>query len=100
MFAWCETHLHEYPSMDAAAEAVAGKLVPVAFRTARSWIGEYRSTGAVRAQTVVRPRTVCARTSSPSSRVRVVTIQWRHVQQHPKGCKHAANHLSASCRQV
>jgi len=39
---WCALHLHEYASMDAAAEAIAGKLVPVKFRTARSWIGDYR----------------------------------------------------------
>lgn len=41
VFAWCAAHLHEYSSMDAAAEAVAGKLVPVTFRTSRSWIGKY-----------------------------------------------------------
>lgn len=42
VFEWCASHLHEYPSMDSAAEAVAGILVPVKFRTARTWIGEYR----------------------------------------------------------
>lgn len=45
VFAWCEANIQDYPSMDAAAEAVAGKLVPVAFRTARKWIGEYRKKG-------------------------------------------------------
>ena len=45
VFAWCAAHIQDYRSMDAAAEAVAGKLVPVAFRTARSWIGEYRKQG-------------------------------------------------------
>lgn len=45
VFTWCAAHMHEYPSMDAAAEAVAGKVVPVAFRTARSWIGMYRKKG-------------------------------------------------------
>lgn len=39
---WCAEHLHEYASMDAAAEAVAGKLVPVTFRTVRGWVGEFR----------------------------------------------------------
>jgi hypothetical protein len=42
VFAWCARHLQDYASMDSAAEAVAGRIVPVAFRTARSWIGEYR----------------------------------------------------------
>jgi hypothetical protein len=45
VFEWCAAHLHEYPSMDAAAESIAGKVVPVTFRTARSWIGEYRKKG-------------------------------------------------------
>ena len=39
---WCEENLAKYRSMDAAADAVAGKLVPVKFRTARNWIAEYR----------------------------------------------------------
>lgn len=39
---WCESHLANYKSMDAAAEAIAGELVPVTFRTARKWIGEWR----------------------------------------------------------
>src|SRR5258708_38136378 len=42
VFAWCAVHLQEHPSMDAAAEAIAGNPFPIAFRTARSWIGEYR----------------------------------------------------------
>lgn len=42
VFDWCTSHLSEYPSMDAAAEAIAGNLVPVKFRTARSWISDYR----------------------------------------------------------
>jgi hypothetical protein len=37
---WYAIHKHEYGSKDSAAEAVAGKLVPVTFRTARSWISE------------------------------------------------------------
>lgn len=45
VFDWCAAHMHEYSSMDAAAEAAAGKIVPVTFRTARSWIGEYRKKG-------------------------------------------------------
>jgi len=44
VFEWCAVHLAEYPSLDAAAEAITGKgkLVPITFRTARGWIGEYR----------------------------------------------------------
>lgn len=42
VFVWCATQLDKQASMDAAAAMVAGKLVPIAFRTARSWIGEYR----------------------------------------------------------
>lgn len=40
---WYAQHKDEYPSMDKAAEAVVGpvKLVPVSFRTARAWIGEW-----------------------------------------------------------
>lgn len=38
---WYASHGHNYRSMDAAASAVAGRIAPIAFRTARSWIGEY-----------------------------------------------------------
>lgn len=38
---WCAKHRHEYPSMDRAAEAIAGTLVPVSVRTARLWVGEW-----------------------------------------------------------
>lgn len=31
----------DFKSMDAAAQAIAGKEVPVTFRTVRSWIGDY-----------------------------------------------------------
>lgn len=37
---WYEQNHDKFKSMDAAAAAVAGKIVPVAFRTARGWIGE------------------------------------------------------------
>lgn len=39
---WYKANEQNYRSMDAAAEAIAGKVAPVAFRTARAWIGEYR----------------------------------------------------------
>ena len=38
---WCKSEMHTFKSMDSAAEAIAGKLVPVTFRTARQWIGEW-----------------------------------------------------------
>jgi len=47
-FSWCDANMAKFKSMDSAAEAIAGKLVPVTFRTARDWIGEWkklRSTG-------------------------------------------------------
>jgi len=42
VFEWCDKNLDGFNSMDSAAEAIAGKLVPVKFRTARSWIAAYR----------------------------------------------------------
>lgn len=40
---WYSEHKEMYPSMDKAAEALVAsvKLVPVSFRTARAWIGEW-----------------------------------------------------------
>ena len=35
-------HEASYKSMDAAATAIAGKIVPVTFRTVRNWISEHR----------------------------------------------------------
>ncbi len=42
VFAWCDENMAQFQSMDRAAESIAGKLVPVAFRTARDWIGAWR----------------------------------------------------------
>jgi hypothetical protein len=39
---WCDSNLSGFRSTDAAAEAIAGKIVPVRFRTVRSWISEYK----------------------------------------------------------
>ena len=39
---WCALNMVNYTSMDSAAEAVAGKIVPITFRTARSWIGDWK----------------------------------------------------------
>lgn len=42
VFEWCDVHMGEYRSMNAAAEAIAGKLVPVTGRTVYGWIREWR----------------------------------------------------------
>jgi hypothetical protein len=42
IYEWCDTNFSDYKSMDGAAGAVAGKVVPVAFRTARSWISDWK----------------------------------------------------------
>lgn len=39
---WCNSNAPRFRSMDAMAEAVAGKLSPISFRTARKWIGEWK----------------------------------------------------------
>lgn len=39
---WCDENMASHRSMDAAAESIAGKVVPVKFRTAREWIGEWK----------------------------------------------------------
>lgn len=41
-FKWLDNNFLGCKSMDAAAEAMAGKVVPVAFRTARDWVGAWR----------------------------------------------------------
>jgi hypothetical protein len=48
VFEWCDENLIQYRSMDAAAEAIAWKLVPAAFRTVRNWIGEWRKVQSAR----------------------------------------------------
>ena len=42
VFEWCDEHLAKQVSMDAAASQVAGSLVPVAWRTVRDWIAEWK----------------------------------------------------------
>lgn len=44
VFAWCDANMANYKSMDSAAEAIAGKEVPVTFRTARAWIADWKKT--------------------------------------------------------
>lgn len=47
-FAWLDLNRVKFPSMDKAAEALAGKIVPVAWRTARDWVAEWHKLKAVR----------------------------------------------------
>lgn len=42
LFEWCTAHLSTFKSLDAAAVAVIQTQMPIAFRTARSWIGEWK----------------------------------------------------------
>jgi hypothetical protein len=42
LFEWCAKNLSTFRSMDAAAFAVAQSEIPVQFRTARTWIGEWK----------------------------------------------------------
>ncbi|ATA55196.1 hypothetical protein CKY39_19740 [Variovorax boronicumulans] len=42
VFSWCDKNMGKFKSMDAAAEAIAGKVVSVTFRTARDWIAEWK----------------------------------------------------------
>ena len=47
VFVWLDTNMPNFKSMDAAAQAIT-KQQPIAFRTARDWVGEWkklRSTG-------------------------------------------------------
>ena len=41
VFQWLEENMHNYKSMDKAAEAVI-RQQPIAFRTARDWVGEWK----------------------------------------------------------
>jgi hypothetical protein len=41
VFEWLDTHMVEFKSMDAAAQAII-KQQPVVFRTARDWVGEWK----------------------------------------------------------
>lgn len=50
VFRWCDGNMGRYRSMDAAAEAIAGKVVHVAFRTAREWIKSWPGLPAWRTQ--------------------------------------------------
>lgn len=43
-FTWLDENMQNFRSMDKAAEAIANKVVPIAFRTARQWVGEWKKT--------------------------------------------------------
>lgn len=42
VFAWLDANMSQFKSLDSAAEAIAGKVAPIAFRTARAWVGEWK----------------------------------------------------------
>jgi hypothetical protein len=42
VFSWLDKNMHNYKSMDSAAEAIAGKIVPMKFRTVRNWVGQWK----------------------------------------------------------
>jgi len=42
VFEWCDAYMAQTPSMDTAASRVAGVVVPVAWRTVRDWMTEWR----------------------------------------------------------
>ncbi len=42
VFLWLDVNMRNFKSMDKAAEAIAGKLAPIAWRTARDWVGDWK----------------------------------------------------------
>lgn len=42
VFTWLDTNMKNYKSMDRAATAIAGKISPIEFRTARDWVGQWK----------------------------------------------------------
>jgi hypothetical protein len=42
VFDWLDQNMPNFSSMDAAAEAIAGKLVPIKWRTARDWVALWK----------------------------------------------------------
>lgn len=41
-FSWLDANFDTCKSMDAAAEAMAGMLIPATFRTVRGWVTEWK----------------------------------------------------------
>jgi hypothetical protein len=42
VFAWLDANMSKFESMDEAAGEIAGKLVPIKWRTARDWITAWK----------------------------------------------------------
>jgi len=42
VFEWLDENMPRFTSMDKAAEAIPMEVVPIAFRTARAWVGEWK----------------------------------------------------------
>ena len=42
VFAWLDVNMRDFKSMDAAAGTIAGSVAPIAFRTARDWVGKWK----------------------------------------------------------
>ena len=42
VFAWLDSNMVNFKSMDSAAESISKTVAPIAFRTARDWIGEWK----------------------------------------------------------
>lgn len=42
VFEWLDQNMPQFTSLDSAADAIAGKVVPVKWRTARDWIGQWK----------------------------------------------------------
>lgn len=42
VFSWLDANMTNFKSMDKAAQAIADKVAPIAFRTARDWVGEWK----------------------------------------------------------
>ena len=43
VFEWLDKNAAQFRSLDSMATAIAGKVAPIAFRTARAWVGEHRN---------------------------------------------------------
>ncbi|MFL6676111.1 MAG: hypothetical protein ACJ8LG_22815 [Massilia sp.] len=42
VFEWLTQNIDRFNSLDGAAEAIAGDVVPIKFRTARGWVGQWK----------------------------------------------------------
>lgn len=42
VFTWLDANMPVFKTLDQAADAIAGKVAPIAWRTARSWVGEWK----------------------------------------------------------